>query len=47
MHGRFQISHRNGTLTVRRAPRQPGSARGSIHVSDDFDETPDDFREYM
>jgi prevent-host-death family protein len=30
-----------------RAPRQPGSARGLIHMADDFDETPEDFRDYM
>jgi antitoxin (DNA-binding transcriptional repressor) of toxin-antitoxin stability system len=28
-----------------RAPRRPGSARGRIiHMADDFDGTPDDFR---
>ena len=30
-----------------RASRKPGSARGLIHMADDFDETPEDFREYM
>jgi prevent-host-death family protein len=30
-----------------RAPRKPGSARGLIHMADDFDETPEDFREYV
>jgi len=30
-----------------RGPRKPGSARGLIHMADDFDETPEDFREYM
>jgi prevent-host-death family protein len=30
-----------------RAPRKPGSARGLIHMAEDFDETPEDFREYM
>lgn len=28
-------------------PRQPGSARGQIHMADDFDETPEDFRDYV
>lgn len=27
-------------------PRQPGSARGLIHMAEDFDETPEDFRDY-
>ncbi|HEU0016698.1 MAG TPA: hypothetical protein VFQ45_23650 [Longimicrobium sp.] len=31
-----------------RAPRRPGSARGLIvHMADDFDATPDDFKEYL
>lgn len=30
-----------------RAPRKPGSAQGLIHMADDFDETPEDFREYI
>jgi antitoxin (DNA-binding transcriptional repressor) of toxin-antitoxin stability system len=30
-----------------RAPRQPGSARGMVHMADDFDATPEDFRDYM
>ena len=34
-------------LRATRAPRKPGSARGLIHMADDFDETPEDFREYM
>lgn len=27
--------------------RQPGSGAGEIRMSDDFDETPDDFKEYL
>jgi antitoxin (DNA-binding transcriptional repressor) of toxin-antitoxin stability system len=27
-----------------RSPRKPGSARGMIHMAEDFDETPEDFR---
>lgn len=30
-----------------RAPRKPGSARGMIHMAEDFDATPEDFSEYM
>lgn len=30
-----------------RAPRRPGSARGMIHMADDFDATPEDFRDYV
>ena len=30
-----------------RRPRKPGSARGLIHMADDFDETPEDFCDYM
>jgi antitoxin (DNA-binding transcriptional repressor) of toxin-antitoxin stability system len=30
-----------------RAPRRPGSARGMVHMADDFDATPEDFRDYM
>jgi antitoxin (DNA-binding transcriptional repressor) of toxin-antitoxin stability system len=28
-------------------PRRPGSAKGMIHMTDDFDAPLDDFREYM
>jgi prevent-host-death family protein len=31
----------------RRAPREPGSAKGLVTVPPDFDETPPDFEEYM
>jgi len=34
-------------LHTTRAARKPGSARGMIHMADDFDATPEDFREYM
>jgi antitoxin (DNA-binding transcriptional repressor) of toxin-antitoxin stability system len=30
-----------------RAPRRPGSARGMVHMADDFDATPEDFRDYL
>jgi prevent-host-death family protein len=30
-----------------RAPRKPGSARGMIHMAEDFDATPEDFSEYV
>ncbi len=29
-----------------RQPREPGSARGEIWMAPDFDETPEDFKEY-
>jgi prevent-host-death family protein len=28
-------------------PRQPGSARGQVWMSEDFEETPEDFKEYL
>jgi uncharacterized protein (DUF433 family) len=28
-----------------RAPRRPGSARGQIHMAEDFDATPEDFND--
>lgn len=30
-----------------RVLRQPGSARGLIHMAEDFDATPEDFRDYQ
>lgn len=30
-----------------RAPRRPGSAQGLIHMADDFDATPEDFKDYL
>lgn len=30
-----------------RGHRQPGSARGSIHMADDFDAMPEEFRDYF
>lgn len=34
-------------LEPRHAPRQPGSARGQIHMAEDFDATPEEFGEYL
>lgn len=34
-------------LQQRRGPRRPGSAKGRIWMSTDFDETPQDFKDYM
>jgi prevent-host-death family protein len=31
----------------RRIVRKPGSARGLIEIADDFDETPEEFKDYM
>ena len=28
-------------------PRKPGSAKGQVWMADDFDETPEDFKEYL
>lgn len=30
-----------------RAPRRPGSARGLVHMADDFDAMPDELRDYF
>ncbi len=30
-----------------RTPRQPGSARGQVHMATDFDATPEDFSDYV
>jgi antitoxin (DNA-binding transcriptional repressor) of toxin-antitoxin stability system len=45
---------RGGQVVARIVPaepapkrRQPGSARGLIHMAEDFDATPDDFRDYL
>lgn len=29
------------------ASRTPGSARGQIHMAEDFDATPEDFKDYL
>lgn len=34
-------------LKPRREPRRPGSARGLIHMADDFDATPDELEDYF
>jgi prevent-host-death family protein len=34
-------------LPVPRVARKPGSARGLIEMADDFDETPEEFKDYM
>lgn len=34
-------------LPIRGEPRQPGSARGQIHMADDFDATPEEFGDYL
>lgn len=34
-------------LGAARRPRRPGSARGLIHMAEDFDVTPEDFRDYV
>jgi len=34
-------------LEPSKKPRQPGSARGQVWIADDFDETPEDFKDYV
>jgi antitoxin (DNA-binding transcriptional repressor) of toxin-antitoxin stability system len=35
-------------LHRRKEPRRPGSARGTVlYMAEDFDATPDDFKEYL
>ena len=34
-------------VSLVKQPRQPGSAKGLVIISDDFDEPLDDFKEYM
>ena len=36
------------TSTVKTTPkRQPGGLTGKFYIADDFDQTPDDFQEYV
>ena len=41
----------NSSMTASEVPtkerRRPGTAKGLVHISDDFDEPLEDFREYM
>jgi antitoxin (DNA-binding transcriptional repressor) of toxin-antitoxin stability system len=44
----------NGQVVARIVPverprkrRQPGSARGLVHMAEDFDATPEEFRDYL
>lgn len=34
-------------LARARGPRRPGSAQGLIHMADDFDDMPEELREYF
>lgn len=34
-------------LCEERRPRRPGTARGEVWIAPDFDETPDDFKDYV
>jgi hypothetical protein len=44
----FEIARRRGWIgTTKRLPREPGSARGLIHMADDFDEMPANIFETM
>jgi antitoxin (DNA-binding transcriptional repressor) of toxin-antitoxin stability system len=42
-----QIVARIVPVEPQRKRRQPGSARGLVHMAEDFDATPDDFRDYL
>lgn len=42
-----QVVARIVPVEGQRKARQPGSARGLIHMAEDFDATPDDFRDYL
>jgi antitoxin (DNA-binding transcriptional repressor) of toxin-antitoxin stability system len=53
-HAGEVVLTRGGQIVARIVPvkrrqkgRQPGSARGLIHMAEDFDATPDDFRDYL
>ena len=39
--------HSSMTEVPMKGRRRPGSAKGLVHISDDFDEPLEDFREYM
>jgi prevent-host-death family protein len=54
LRGEEVVIARDGKPLVRLVPvdrlsvtREPGSARGEIWMAPDFDETPEDFKEYV
>ena len=46
-----EVHASNSSMTASEFPtkerRRPGTAKGLVHISDDFDEPLEDFREYM
>lgn len=42
-----QLKARLAPVKDTRQPRQPGSARGQLWMAEDFEETPEDFKEYL
>ncbi len=43
----FEIIIINNTAVKERLSRKVGTLKGKIHIKDDFDESLEDFREYM
>ena len=43
----MKTSNSDMTEVPTKGRRRPGSAKGLVHLSDDFDEPLEDFREYM
>ena len=46
-HSSMKASNSSMTAPTVPTQRRPGSAKGLIHIRDDFDEPLEDFREYM
>ena len=44
---KFVAIEQDTTAVQTKRRRRPGSAKGLVHISDDFDEPLEDFREYM
>ena len=44
---KFVAIEQDTTVVQTKRRRRPGSAKGLVHISDDFDEPLEDFREYM
>ena len=47
VHASMKASNSSRTEAPKKGRRRPGSAKGLVHISDDFDEPLEDFREYM
>ena len=44
---KFVAIEQDTTAVPTKRRRRPGSAKGLVHISDDFDEPLEDFRDYM